>query len=91
MHFFDAIFHKFINKLLKFFSIINHKGPSYLENCLPNLSGGEHRVTRSKTCKHFRLFLLYIEQFRLSFLPSSVSLRNKLPANIRSCTVLSSF
>ena len=56
-------FHKF----LKFFSIIDHQGPSYLENCLPNLSGGEHRVTRSKTSKHFRLFYCTSEQFRLSF------------------------
>ena len=79
------------HKLLKFFLIINHQGPSYLENCLPNLSGGEHRVTRFKTSKHFRLFYCTSEQFRLSFLPSSVSLWNKLPANIRSCTVLSSF
>ena len=79
------------HKLSKFFSIINHLSPSYLENCLPNLSGGEHRVTRSKTSKHFRLFYCTSEQFRLSFLPSSVSLWNKLPANIRSCTVLSSF
>ena len=78
------------HKLLKFFSIINHQGPSYLENCLPNLSGGEHRVTISKTSKHFRLFYCTSEQFRLSFLPSSLSLWNKLPANIRSCTVLSS-
>ena len=31
-------------KLLKVFSIINHQDPSYLENCLPNLSGGEQRV-----------------------------------------------
>ena len=44
-----------------------------------------------KTCKHFRLFHCTSEQFRLSFLSSSVSLWNKLPANIRSCTVLSSF
>ena len=58
---------------------------------MPNLSGGEHRVTRSKTSKHFSLFYCTSEQFRLSFLPSSVSLWNKLPANIRSCTVLSSF
>ena len=55
------------HKLLKFFSIINHQGPSYLENCLPNLSGGEHRVTRSKTSKHFSLFYCTSEQFRLSF------------------------
>ena len=79
------------HKLLKFFSIINHQWPSYQENCLPILSGREQRVTRSRTCKHFRLFYCTSEQFRLSFLPSSVSLWNKLPANIRSCTVLSSF
>ena len=42
-------------------------------------------------CEHFRLFYCTSEQFRLSFLPSSVSLWNKLPANIRSCIVLSSF
>ena len=76
------------HKLLKLFSIINHQGHSYLENYLPNLSGGEHGVTRSKTCKHFRLFYCTSEQFRLSFLPSSVSLWNTLPANIRSCTVI---
>ena len=55
------------HKLLKLFSIINHQSPSYLENCLPNLSGGEHRVTRSKMSKHFRLFYCTSEQFRLSF------------------------
>ena len=47
-------------KLLKFFSIINHQCPSYLENCLPSLSGGEHRVTRSKTCKHFKLLFFIV-------------------------------
>ena len=31
-------------KLLKVFSIINHQDPSYLEKCLPNLSGDEQRV-----------------------------------------------
>ena len=77
--------------LINLFSIINHQGPSYLENCMPNLSGGKHRVTRSETNKHFRLFYYTSEQFRLSFLPSSVSLWNKLPANIRSWTVLSIF
>ena len=55
------------HKLSKLFSIINHQGPSYLENCLPSLSGGEHRVTISKTCKYFRLFYCTSEQFRLAF------------------------
>ena len=79
------------HKLLKLFSIINHQGPSYLDDCLPNPIGGEHRVNRYKMCKHFRLLYFTSEQLRLSFLPSSVSVWNKSPANIRSCIVLSSF
>ena len=74
------------HKLLKLFSIINHKGPSYLENCLPNIE-----LLDLKRVNILDFFYCASEQFRLSFLPYSVSLWNKLPVNIRSCTVLSSF
>ena len=36
-------------------------------------------------------FIAYLNSFVSRFLPSSVSLWDKLPASIRSCTVLSSF
>ena len=80
-----------LNKLLKLCSIINHKGPSCLENSLLNLNGGASRVTRSKTFQLFRPFYCTSEQFRFSILPSSVSFWNTLPASTRSCTVFANF
>ena len=57
----------FINYSNYFRSLITMQGPSYLENCLPNLSGGEHRVTRSRTSEPFRLVIVHLNSFASSF------------------------
>ena len=55
------------HKSVKLFSIINNQGPSYPENCLPNLSGGEIESLDLKRLNILDFFIVHLNSFASRF------------------------
>jgi len=71
-----------MHKLCLFYKIVNGHSPSFLQDLLPSKANEKSRFVLRRG-DNFSPFLAHSERFKNSFIPSSVSLWNKLDNDVR--------